>query len=367
LAAATGFISHRRLFFYDPPSMKIALDAMGGDSAPASTVGGAWEALKKYPDVEIILVGDQARIEKELIALGAWPMHKRFSIHHASQVVDMGDSATDALRRKKDSSISRACDLMADGSVEAIVSAGHTGAFVAASKVKLRMLPGIDRPGIASIMPTEMGHFLLLDAGANVDCEPKHLLQFGIMGSVYSREVLGRKNPRVGLMSIGSEASKGNELTREAYKELSLAKINFIGNVEGHDLFNKPVDVVVCDGFVGNVLLKTSESLAKAIFSWLKRELKKDIVRKAGALLAKEAFYAIHRKTNAEEYGGQPLLGVNGICIKAHGNSSPKAIKNAIRVAREAVTHKVNPSIVAEISHHDQLAQPAIIDGKRAT
>jgi glycerol-3-phosphate acyltransferase PlsX len=347
--------------------MKIALDAMGGDSAPASTVAGACEALKKYSDIEIILVGDKSRIEKELMALDEWPLHKRFSIHHATQVVDMCDSATDALRRKRDSSISRACDLLADGGAEALVSAGHTGAFVAATKVKLRMLPGIDRPGIAAVMPTEAGHFLLLDAGANVDCDPKHLLQFGIMGSVYSREILGRKNPRVGLMSIGSEATKGNELTREAYKELALAKINFIGNVEGHDLFNKPVDVVICDGFVGNVLLKTSESLAGAIFSWLKRELTKDLKRKLGAHLAKEAFMTIRRKTNAEEYGGQPLLGVNGICIKAHGNSSPKAIKNAIRVAREAVTQKVNPSIVTEISQHDKLVQEARIDGKRAT
>jgi glycerol-3-phosphate acyltransferase PlsX len=335
--------------------MKIALDAMGGDFAPASPVTGVLDALKKYDDIEIILVGDQARIEKELAQLECpAELAKRFSIYHASQVVEMGDSAIDAVRRKKDSSISRAIDLLADGAAEALVSAGHTGAFVAAAKVKLRMLPGIDRPGIATVMPTETNLFLLIDAGANVDSEPKHLLQYGIMGSVYSREVMGRKNPRVGLMSIGSEASKGNELTKEAYKELSGAKINFIGNVEGHDLFNKPVDVVVCDGFVGNVILKTSESLAGAIFGWLKRELKKDLVRQAGAMLAKEAFYAIRRRTNTEEYGGMPLLGVNGICIKAHGNSSPKAIKNAIRVAREAVAHKVNPHIVEEISRHGE-------------
>jgi glycerol-3-phosphate acyltransferase PlsX len=334
--------------------MKIALDAMGGDFAPASLVAGALEALRKHSDIELIFVGDQGRIEKELAhSKYGEELAKRFSIHHASQVVEMGDSAIDAVRRKKDSSISRAIDLLADGVVEAVVSAGHTGAFVAAAKVKLRTLPGIDRPGIATVMPTETNLFLLIDAGANVDSEPKHLLQFGIMGSVYSREVMGRKNPRVGLMSIGSEASKGNELTKEAYKELSRAKINFIGNVEGHDLFNNPVDVVVCDGFVGNVILKTSESLAGAIFAWLKRELKKDLVRQAGAMLAKEAFYTIRRKTNTEEYGGMPLLGVNGICIKAHGNSSPKAIKNAIRVAREAVAHKVNPLIVEEIARHD--------------
>jgi len=333
--------------------MKIVLDAMGGDSAPASTVAGAVEAIKKYSDIEIVLVGDQARVEKELATLDATSL-KRISILHASQVVDMGDSAIDAVRRKKDSSISRAVDLLADGGADALVSAGHTGAFVAAAKVKLRMLPGIDRPGIATVMPTETNLFLLIDAGANVDSEPKHLLQFGIMGSVYSREVMGRKHPRVGLMSIGTEAGKGNELTREAYKQLGRANINFIGNVEGHDLFNKPVDVVVCDGFVGNVILKTSESLAGAIFSWLKRELKKDLVRQAGAMLAKEAFYTIRRRTNTEEYGGMPLLGVNGICIKAHGNSTPKAIRNAIRVAREAVAQKVNPLIVEAISQHDK-------------
>jgi glycerol-3-phosphate acyltransferase PlsX len=348
--------------------MKIALDAMGGDFAPASTVAGAIEALKHYADIEIILVGDEARIEKELALFDLAPaFRKRFTIHHASQVVEMGDSAIDAVRRKKDSSISRACDLIADGEAEAIVSAGHTGALVAAAKIKLRTLEGIDRPGIATVMPTETHLFLLIDAGANVDSDPHHLLQFGIMGTVYSREVLGRKNPRVGLMSIGSEASKGNELTREAHKELSRAKINFIGNVEGHDLFNKPVDVVVCDGFVGNVILKTSESLAGAIFAWLKRELKKDLVRQAGAVLAKDAFRAIRRRTNTEEYGGMPLLGVRGICIKAHGNSSPKAIMNAIRVAREAVAHKVNPSIEAEIArHHRHIAESAPPEGAHA-
>jgi glycerol-3-phosphate acyltransferase PlsX len=348
--------------------MKIALDAMGGDFAPASSIAGAVEALKKYADVEVILVGDQPRIEKELAHLDIPSgVARRYSIHHASQVVDMGDSAIDAVRRKKDSSISRAVELLGDGKADALVSAGHTGAFVAAAKIKLRTLPGIDRPGIATVMPTETNLFLLIDAGANVDSEPKHLLQFGIMGSVYSREVMGRKNPRVGLMSIGSEASKGNELTKEAYKELSRAKINFIGNVEGHDLFNRPVDVVVCDGFVGNVILKTSESLAGAIFSWLKRELKKDLVRQAGAMLAKEAFYTIRRKTNTEEYGGMPLLGVNGICIKAHGNSTPKAIRNAIRVAREAVAHKVNPLIVDEIAQHEAQARGPSPQVARAT
>jgi glycerol-3-phosphate acyltransferase PlsX len=346
--------------------MKIALDAMGGDSAPASTVAGAWEALKKYQDIEIILVGDKDRVEKELQSVGAWPMPERFSIFHASQVVDMSDNATDAVRRKKDSSISRAAELLAAGEADALISAGHTGALVAAATIRLRMLPGVQRPGIAAIMPTQNSFFLLIDAGANVDSDPRHLFHYGIMGSVYSREVLKIKNPRVGLLNIGSEENKGNELTREAYKLLSGAPINFIGNVEGHDLFDNGVDVVVCDGFVGNITLKTSERLAKAISSWLRSELKQNLVRVVGAVLARDAFSSIRRKTNTEEYGGMPLLGVNGICIKAHGNSTPKAIKNAIRVAREAVTHKVNPSIIAEIAQHDQLVQAGGIDGKRA-
>ena len=330
--------------------MKIALDAMGGDSAPTSTVAGACEALRKYPDIEVILVGDQVRIEKELKSLGEWPMDPRFSIKHASQIVDMNDSGTEAVRRKKDSSISRATEMLADGTADALVSAGNTGALVAAATIRLRMLPGVQRPGIAAIMPTTERFFLVIDAGANVDSDPKHLLHYGIMGSVYSREVLKCKNPRVGLMNIGSEENKGNELTKETYKLLKAAPINFIGNVEGHDLFDDGVDVVVCDGFVGNVMLKTSERLAKAISGWLRSEMKKNLVRVAGAVLAREAFHSVRRRTNAEEYGGQPLLGVNGICIKAHGNSSPKAIRNAIRNAREAVTQKVNPSIVAAIS-----------------
>ena len=342
--------------------MKIAVDAMGGDHAPASPVAGAIEALHKYTDIEVILVGDQARIEAEFAKLHV-KQPKRLTVHHASQVVEMSDAAIDAVRRKKDSSISRAVDLLADGGADALVSAGHTGAFVAAAKIKLRMLPGVDRPGIATVMPTETSLFLLIDAGANVDSEPRHLLHFGIMGSVYSREVLGRKNPKVGLMSIGAEASKGNELTKEAYKELSPREDQFYRQRRGPRSFQQ-------GGRRGRLRrlrrqrdLKTSESLAGAIFAWLRRELKKDLVRSFGALMAKEAFYAIRRRTNTEEYGGMPLLGVNGICIKAHGNSTPKAIKNAIRVAREAVTQQVNPHIIEEIAQHEEPALAA--DGQQ--
>jgi len=340
--------------------MKIALDAMGGDAAPACTVAGAWEALKKYPDIEIVLVGDEARIEQELRSLDAWPMDKRFSILHASQVVAMSDSATDAVRRKKDSSISRAIELLAKGGAEALVSAGHTGALVTAATIRLRMLPGVERPGIAAMMPATDHHFLVLDAGANVDCDPEHLLHYGIMGSVYSREVLKVKSPRVGLLNIGSEPNKGNELTKATYKLLEAAPINFIGNVEGHDLFSEGVDVVVCDGFVGNVMLKSCERLAKSISGWLKCEMQKNPMRLAGGMLAQSALKSVKRRTSAEEYGGQPLLGVNGICIKAHGNSSARAIRNAIRVAREAVTQKVNPSILAAIAKYND-AKPTVL------
>src|SRR5205085_2877747 len=250
-----------------------------------------------------------------------------------TQVVEMCDKAADAVRRKKDSSISRAVDLVKDGAADAIVSAGHTGAAVAAATIKLRTLPGIDRPGIAALIPTETNLFVLIDAGANTNCEPSHLLQYGIMGAVYSRHVLRFKNPRVGLMSIGGEEMKGNELTKEVFKMLRSSQLNFRGNIEGHDLFEEPVEVVVCDGFVGNVILKTCESIATAIFKWLKHELMRSAPRKAGAFLAREAFRTIRKKTNYEEYGGMPLLGVNGICIISHGASTPLAIKNALRVA----------------------------------
>ncbi|PAW77193.1 MAG: phosphate acyltransferase PlsX [Verrucomicrobia bacterium Tous-C9LFEB] len=335
--------------------MKIALDAMGGDFAPANPVAGAVAALKEYKDVELILVGDEARLNHELKEHGRGSWQDRLSIKHASEVIGMSEGAVEGVRRKKDSSINRAVELIKEGKAEAIVSAGHTGALVACATIKLRTLPGIDRPGLATILPTERNVFLLIDGGANIDAAPEHLVGYAVMGSIYSHEILGYPKPRVAIMSIGSEAGKGNDFTRETYKLLSTTDvINFVGNIEGHALFNDPVEVVVCDGFVGNVVLKTAESLATGIFSWLKHELKKNPLRQAGALMAKEAFMAIRKKTNTEEYGGVPLLGVNGICIKAHGNSTAKAIKNAIRVARESVLQQVNGRIITAMSKlHD--------------
>jgi len=333
--------------------MKIALDAMGGDFGPPNLVSGAVMALRDYPQIEkLFLVGDTPQIEAEL------KKHKcndrRIETVHSTQVVAMSDGAVDSVRRKKDSSVSLALDLVKKGEAAAIVSAGHTGAAVAATTIKLRTLPGIDRPGIAAVIPSETNIFVLIDAGANSDAKPEHLLQYGIMGSVYSRHVLGYQNPSIGLMSIGGEDVKGTDLTKEVFKMLKRSALNFRGNIEGHDLFAHPVEVVVCDGFVGNVILKTCESVGDAIFKWLKHELVKNKVRMAGAFLAQEAFRAIKKRINYEEYGGSPLLGVNGICIIAHGASTPLAIKNALRVAAESIEQQVNPHIIEEVSRYNE-------------
>ena len=262
----------------------------------------------------------------------------------------MSETAVEGVRRKKDSSISRAVDLVKHGQADAVVSAGHTGAAVAATTIKLRTLEGVDRPGIAALLPTETNLCVLIDAGANTDARPEHMLQYAIMGAVFSRYVLGYKNPAIGLMSIGGEDVKGSEFTKDIFKLLKASGLNFRGNIEGHDLFQNPVEVVLCDGFTGNVVLKSCEATAEAVFHWLKNELKKTPLRLAGAMLAKGAFKNIKKRTNYEEYGGSPLLGVDGICIIAHGSSSPKAIKNAIRVAIESIQTRINPHIVEELA-----------------
>jgi glycerol-3-phosphate acyltransferase PlsX len=339
--------------------MKIALDAMGGDFAPANNVAGAVLALKELPVIEhLYLTGDSEKIRAEL------KKHKctdpRIEVIHTTQVVEMGDSGLDAVRRKKDSSISRAVDLVKNGQADAVVSPGHTGAAVTAATIKLRTLPGVDRPAIATIMPTETNRFVLIDAGANTNPEPSHLVHNAIMGAIYSKHVLGYESPRIGLMSIGTEEEKGNQFTKEAFDLLKNSRLNFRGNVEGHDLFENPVEVVVCDGFTGNIVLKTSEAIAHAIFNWLKHEIYKNPIRKLGALLAKPAFKAIHKRTSADEVGGSPLLGVNGICIISHGGASPVAIKNAIRVACESIQHQLNPHIIEAVQrYHEQSSTAA--------
>jgi glycerol-3-phosphate acyltransferase PlsX len=338
--------------------MRIALDAMGGDYAPKSTVEGAVLALKEYSSIDkLILVGDTVTIANELKRVNF--SDPRVEIFHASEVIDMKESAAKAVRHKKDASICRAVDLVKNGSADAVVSAGHTGAAVAASVLKLRTLKGIERPAVACVLPAEDKRFVLIDAGANPDSTPTNLLQFAIMGTVYCRQVLGHKDPSVGLMSIGEEDSKGNDITKEAFKLLKASGLQFDGNIEGHDLFSGVSEVVVCDGFTGNVVLKTSEAIAHAIFSWLKHELFMNPIRKFGAKLAEGAFRSIRKKTNYEEYGGMPLLGVNGICIIAHGGSSPLAIKNAIRAAAESVAQGINPHILQEVqAYNEKFAAP---------
>lgn len=334
--------------------MKIALDAMGHDDGPAPLVEGAVLALREYPQIsKLFLTGDTPQLEALL------KQHQcndsRIEIVHTTQVVEMHDSGIDALRRKKDSSVSRAVDLVKSGDAEAIVSAGNTGAAVAASTIKLRMLPGIDRPAIVAMMPTETGkHFVLCDAGANPDPTPQHLEDNAFMAAAYCEHILDRPNPTVGLLSNGTEEFKGNAITLATHGLLRNSGLNFRGNVEGHDLFGGQIDVVVTDGFTGNIVLKTSEALAKSIFRLLKRELLANPVRKAGALLCKPGFKAVHAVTNADEYGGMPLLGVDGLCIIAHGGSSPFAVKNALRAACSSIQHQLNPHIVEAVQRsHD--------------
>ncbi|MEI8292866.1 MAG: phosphate acyltransferase PlsX [bacterium] len=326
--------------------MKIALDAMGGDHAPQNPVAGAVQALRDFPDVEIIFVGDEPRVRAELAKHSTGGIESRYSFQHASQVVDMTDNGLDSVRKKKDSSVSRAVDLVKNGAADAVVSAGHTGALVAAATIKLRTLPGIDRAALGVLIPADGGVFLLIDGGANIDPSPEHIVGFAVMGSVYYKAIVETHEARVGLLNIGTEPGKGTSFYQECHQMLCDAPILFAGNVEGHGIFKKPVEVVVCDGFTGNIFLKTVEGLAKSMVSWIKDEIGKNPLRMFGALLSKGAFQAVKKRTSTDEYGGTPLLGVNGICIKAHGNSSALALRNAIRAARKAVELQINTRIV---------------------
>jgi len=335
--------------------MRIALDVMGGDKAPEAIVAGAVEALNAYDrDLQkLFLVGDEATVKRELDRLSY--ANNKIEIVHASEVVTMHDSAVKSVRQKKDSSISVAVDLVKRGDADGVVSAGNTGAAVAAATIKWRNIPGVERAGIASPLPNEHGPCNIMDAGANVDAKPSHLLGYAIMGSVYARHVQRKENPVVGLMSVGEEDSKGTDFTREVFELLKSTDLNFCGNVEGHDLFESKIDVVVCDGFVGNVILKSCEATAKAMFKWLKQEINASPVRKMGAFIAKDAFKAVKERGNYETYGGSPLLGVNGVCIIGHGSSSPLAVRNAIRVGLESVKHHVNPHIEEEMNRYSDL------------
>lgn len=336
--------------------MRISVDAMGGDFAPQEIVAGALLAAEKLDGIsKLFLVGDETAVRAELDKYSG-PIPACIEVVHASQVVEMGDTPAVAIRRKKDSSIGRAVDLVKVGEADAVFSAGNTGAAVAAATLKLRTLDGVDRPAIATIMPTPTDPYVLLDAGGNTDCTPEMLLQFAVMGSIYSREILGVDNPTVGLVSIGEEDAKGNETTKKTFSVLDSSTLNFTGNVESRDLFAGKVSVAVCDGFVGNVILKTSEAVARMVSHWIKDEFKKNPIRLLGGILAQGVFKEMKRKADPASYGGAPLLGANGVVIIGHGSSSSWAAFNAIRVACEAVNHDVNDHIVSELKAQGALA-----------
>jgi glycerol-3-phosphate acyltransferase PlsX len=336
--------------------MRIAVDVMGGDHGCEVVVEGVKRALEAGYNLSAIhLVGHEEQIQAALKKTCL--RDRRVHVVHASEVLTMEDKPATALRRKRDCSIARAVELVHDGNADGVVSVGNTGGIFAAATFKLGRIPGVDRGGIATVIPTPDQEFVLLDSGANIECKPLHLVQFAVMGSIYSREVLGYHNPRVGILSIGTEEGKGNELTLEAFRLCKHIDINFIGNVEGHDLFKSRVDVVVCDGFVGNIVLKTCESLALGMFAMLKAELMKNAKRKLGALLLQNAFRSIKRRMDPEIHAGAPLLGFNGPVLKAHASARERAIMNAIRLAAETVQHRVNDTIAREIARaNEQLA-----------
>lgn len=333
--------------------IKIALDAMGGDTAPETQVAGALRAARDLP-VEVVLVGQQDSIEKVLSRYPQKPSN--LSIVHAPEVIGMEESPAASIRKKRDSSINVGVKLLKEKRVNAFVSGGNTGAVVAASTLFAGLLPGIERPGISIIMPGVQGDTLMIDVGANIDPKPIHLLQYALMGEAYARCVMGKARPTVGLLNVGEEETKGTEFMREAYGMLEASGVNFVGNVEGRDIFTGEVDVIVCDGFAGNVALKTAESLANAINVQLKRSLSMSFITRLGAWLARDAFIRLRKEVDYAEYGGAPLLGVDGVSIIAHGASSSKAIKNAIRVAYDAVHNELNRTMVDAITLYAQHA-----------
>jgi len=329
--------------------MRIAVDVMGGDHGCGVIVDGVIQALNQLAGLETaILVGREPDILKALETRTI--DSSRLKIQHADEVLAMDDRPMDAVRRKKDCSITVGINLLKQGEADAFLSPGNTGGVVTASTVRLRRLPGLERAGIATVLPTPQNDFVLLDAGANVDSKPIHLAHYAVMGNVYAREILGIPNPRVGILSVGTEDIKGNDLTLEAFSLCKQLDLNFVGNVEGHDLFSNRVDVVVCDGFVGNVVLKSCESLAQNLFSWLREELTAGPVRKIGALMAKGAFRTIKRRMDPDAYGGAPLLGLNSNVFIAHGSAGAKAVKNAIRMTYSAFDHQINQQMTEAIS-----------------
>ncbi len=325
----------------------IAVDAMGGDSAPKIEIEGAIQAARCL-GAKVLLVGRREVLEPEVKRQDGAGLP--IEIVHASEQVTMQDGAAQAVRHKRDSSIRVAARLVRDGVAQGLVSAGNTGAVMATVKTVQGMVPGVDRPALASVFPTLKGSpVVLMDVGANVDCSPKMLAQFAVMGEIYSRLILRTTDPRVGLLSIGEEEHKGNDLTRNATPLLKTLPLNFIGNVEGRDLYTGKTDVIICDGFIGNVALKVSEGMVEVIKQMLKESLEATITRKIGYVLSRDAYADFRKRVDYSEYGGAPLLGVRGVCIICHGRSNANAIKNAIRVAAEFADARINSQIETEL------------------
>ncbi|HUQ68546.1 MAG TPA: phosphate acyltransferase PlsX [Planctomycetaceae bacterium] len=331
--------------------MRIALDAMGGDVFPAPNVEGAIAALREFPHLEVLLVGDVPMLEPLVAEAG--PVRERLHLHPAEGWIEMSEKPTDALRKKPNCSMAVCWKLMAAKEVDAVVSAGHTGAMVAAGLRTRLFLPGVKRPGIAVPMPTLKGRAVLMDVGANPAARPEHLLQYAVMGSIYAREILGVANPTVGLMNIGSEDGKGNDLVRDT--QLLLDKCAFqdryIGNVEGRDLYHGSADVVICEGFVGNVLLKAAEGMADMFLKTIAHEL--SLVLQNEKHLAKQAFENLDKRYQYHEAGGAPLLGIDGVCIICHGSSNARSIFNALRVAMTHKDRRINEQIVEELAREE--------------
>ncbi len=342
---------------------RIAVDAMGGDLGPAEVVAAVRLALgQSHSSYAITLVGDETVLDPLLHHAGL-KRSARLVVHHASEVVTMDDKPLNALKRKKDSSMVRAIELVKNGAADVVVSCGNTGALMAGGTLRLRTMEGVARPALAAICPRQGGHFVLIDAGANPEAKPEHLVHNAILGSHFCRVMLGVKKPRVGLMTIGTEEGKGNALITETNEMLRRTGdiINYAGPIEGFQVFTEHVDVVVCDGFVGNIMIKSWESLVRFFSAMLKEELQANPMRATGALLSKGAFNALKERINPERYGGAPLLGLNGHIIKAHGSSNRRAIKNAINAAHEIVKTNMNEHISADIARANELlGQPAL-------
>ena len=328
--------------------MRVAVDGVGGDYAPKEIVKGCIEASKARKDIEILLIGPRDLLERELQAQGA-SANSQIQIYHAPEIITNEDKPVHAVRNKKDSSIVMGLNLLNEGEVDAFISAGNTGALLAGSLFNVGRICGIDRPAIASPYLTKKGMSILVDAGANAECKPRNLLEFGVMGSIYVEKVFDRSNPSIGLVNIGSEVGKGNQLIKESYELFSNSNLNFYGNLEAREIPKGHVDVIVCDGFVGNVILKLTEGVASTLMSMLKEKLQNGIINKlAGAMLI-SSFKEVKKSFDYAEYGGAPLLGINKTVIKIHGNSDARAVKNAILQAKVFIEKQVNQIISEEI------------------